>query len=418
MLRILHTADWHLGHSLHGHSRVHEHEKFLTWLCETIVAEKVDALIIAGDIFDGANPPTAALSMYYEFLARLSREAPGIDVLVIGGNHDSASRLNAPEALLSAIGVHVVGGLVRRSGDDAHAVDLQKLVVPLTDASGKVAAIVAAVPFMRPADLPAVKTLDEKADPLIEGVREAYSQVLEEARSRRGAGQALIATGHCYMVGSQISEMSERRVLGGNQHALPVEIFSEDVDYVALGHLHKAQRVGRRENVRYSGSPIPLSMSEASYKHQVVIADFEKGSLKKWRAVAVPRTTDLIRVQGESLEEVLVTLAGLDDAHLIGDLARPYLEVSLVLASPVSNLREQIEAVLAGKRPSLVKVSVAYSGDRKTLSDAHSGQKLADLLPRDVLRRRYLRDFADEPPEELLEAFEELLDEVAQAESR
>jgi len=418
VLRVLHTADWHLGHSLHGHSRAHEHASFLAWLSDIIVAEKVDALIIAGDVFDGANPPTAALSMYYEFLASLSRNAPGIDILVIGGNHDSASRLNAPEALLSAIGVHVVGGLVRRSGEDAHAVDHQKLVVPLTEASGEIGAIVAAVPFMRPADLPAVALEDEGADPLVEGVREAYSQVLAEARTRQEPGQALIATGHCYMVGSQISEMSERRVLGGNQHALPVEIFPSDVDYVALGHLHKAQRVGRREHVRYSGSPIPLSMSEENYKHQVVLADFDNGALKKWRALAVPRTTELIRVKGESLDEVLATLASLDAAHLIGDLARPYLEVSLVLSSPVSNLREQIEMVLAGKRPSLVKVSVTYSGDRKTLSETHSGQKLADLLPRDVLRRRYLRDYAEEPPQELLEAFDELMEDVAQAESQ
>jgi exonuclease SbcD len=418
VLRILHTADWHLGHSLHGHSRAHEHASFLAWLSEVIVAERVDALIIAGDVFDGANPPTAALSMYYEFLANLSRRAPGIDVLVIGGNHDSASRLNAPEALLSAIGVHVVGGLVRRSGEDAHAVDVQKLVVQLTDASGEVGAIVAAVPFMRPADLPAVNDIAEGADTLVEGVREAYSQVLEEARRRKTDKQALIATGHCYMVGSQISEMSERRVLGGNQHALPVEIFPKDVDYVALGHLHKAQRVGRREHVRYSGSPIPLSMSEETYKHQVVLADFEDGALVKWRGVTVPRTTELIRIKGDSLDDVLTRLAAMADAHLIGDLARPYLEVSLMLSSPVTNLREKIESALAGKRPSLVKVSVTYSGDRKTLSEAHSGQKLADLMPRDVLRRRYLRDYSEELPDELLEAFEELLDEVAQAESK
>lgn len=418
MLRVLHTADWHLGHSLHGHSRAHEHEKFLAWLTELIVSESVDALIIAGDVFDGANPPTQALTMYYEFLAELSRVAPGIDVLVIGGNHDSASRLNAPEALLSAIGVYVVGGLVRRSGEDAHAVDLQKLVVPLTDANGEVAAIVAAVPFMRPADLPAVKDMEEGADTLVEGVREAYMQVLEEARRRKTDKQALIATGHCYMVGSQISEMSERRVLGGNQHALPEAIFPNDVDYVALGHLHKAQRVGRRENIRYSGSPIPLSMSEDTYKHQVVLVDFEDGKLVKWRKKRVPRTTELVRIKGESLDEVLATLAAMDDAHLIGDLARPYLDVSLTLSSPVVNLREKIENVLAGKRPSLVKISVTYSGDRKTLSDTHSGQKLADLLPRDVLIRRYSRDYEGEPPDDLLAAFEELLDGVAQAESR
>ncbi len=418
MLRVLHTADWHLGHSLHGHSRAPEHERFLAWLSETIVKKDIDALIIAGDVFDGANPPTVALTMYYEFLANLSRIRPGIDVLVIGGNHDSASRLNAPEALLGAIGVHVVGGLVRRTGEDAHAVALERLIVPLRDASGEVAAIVAALPFMRPADLPAVQDESEEFDPLVEGVREAYRQVLTEARRVRKEGQALIATGHCYMVGSQISEMSERRVLGGNQHALPVDIFPEDVDYVALGHLHKAQRVGKRENVRYSGSPIPLSMSEKNYKHQVVLAEFDGGALRKWKALAVPRTTELVRIQGDSVEEVLTQIEALDNAHLIGDTQRPYLDVRLTLSAPVSNLREQVETALAGKRPLLVKLSVAYTGDRKTLGDASNGEKLADILPTDVLRRRYMRDYAEEPPSELLEAFSELLDEVAQAEAR
>ncbi len=416
MLRVLHTADWHLGHTLHGHSRAHEHARFLAWLGDVIVSENIDALIVAGDVFDGANPPTAALAMYYEFLANLARIAPKIDVLVVGGNHDSASRLNAPEALLAALGVHVVGGMVRRSGEHAKAVDVERLVVPLTDSEGNVGAVVAAVPFMRPADLPAIARGEEALDPLVEGVREAYAQVLAEARKWQGAGQALIATGHCYMVGSQISEMSERRVLGGNQHALPVDIFPDDVDYVALGHLHKAQRVGWRECVRYAGSPLPLSMSEENYRHQVVIADFDDGQLDDWKALAVPRTTDLIRLRVASVDEALHAIAQLAEAKE-NDLERPYLEIQVALKSPVSNLREQLEEALKDKRPRLVKITTTYSGDRKTLSESHGGERLADLLPRDVLRRRYLRDYEGEPPDDLLEAFDELLDAAMQAES-
>lgn len=418
MLRVLHSADWHLGHTLHGHSRAHEHARFLEWLCDVLVAESIDALIIAGDVFDGANPPTSAMAMYYEFLAKVGRRVPGIDIVVIGGNHDSASRLNAPEALLSDLGVTVVGGLVRRSGSEARAVDVERLLVPLSDASGQVGAVVAALPFMRPADLPAVELAEEGLDPLVEGVREAYGQVLREARKRQGAGQALIATGHCYMVGSEISEMSERRVLGGNQHALPVDIFPDDVDYVALGHLHKAQRVGWRECVRYSGSPIPLSMSEESYKHQVVIADFDDGQLEDWHVVPVPRVTEIVRMPAGPVDEVLARLAELEDARGSDDAERPYLEVSFQLASPVSNLRDQVEKALEGKRARLVKIAIAYSGDRKTLSETHGGQRLADLLPRDVLIRRYQRDYEDSPPAELLAAFEELLDAVNQGESK
>ncbi len=412
MLRVLHTADWHLGHSLHGHSRAYEHAQFLSWLAELIEHERIDAIVIAGDVFDSANPPAAALSMYYEFLVEVQRRSPGLDVVIVGGNHDSAARLNAPEALLSAIGVKVVGGLVNRSGGEARAVDAASLVVALRDASGTVGAVVAAVPFMRPADLPVLSACD--GDPLVEGVRAVYERVLVEARRLQKTGQALIATGHCHMVGSTISEMSERRVVIGNQHALPADIFPDDVDYVALGHLHKAQRVGAREHVRYSGSPIPLSMGEAGYHHQVVIAEFERGKLDELRIVPVPRTTDLLRVGPGPLPEVLSSLDALEARWEREDPQCPYLEVGVRLDSPESDLRDQIEVALEGKRARLVKISIAYTGDRKTLSESRPGQRLADVSPHDVLLRRYNRDYQEAPPQELLEAFDELLDAIGQ----
>ncbi len=412
VLRVLHTADWHLGHSLHGYSRTHEHAQFLQWLGALIERERIDAIVIAGDVFDSANPPAAALSMYYEFLAGVQRRAPAVDVVIVGGNHDSAARLNAPEALLSAIGVTVVGGLVNRTAGEAKAVDASSLIVPLRDASGDVGALVAAIPFMRPADLPVLPPSD--GDPLLEGVRAVYSRVLDEACRIQKTGQALIATGHCHMVGSEISEISERPVVIGNLHALPVDIFPDDVDYVALGHLHKAQRVGGREHVRYSGSPIPLSMGETGYHHQVVIADFDKGQLEDVRIVPVPRTTDLLRVGSGPLLEVLESLDALEAQREGEDLQCPYLEVGVRLDSPVSDLRDQIELALEGKRARLVKISIAYTGDRKTLSDARQGERLADVSPRDVLLRRYHRDYQDAPPQELLEAFDELLDAIGQ----
>src|SRR5690554_5898916 len=129
MLRLLHTADWHLGHSLHGHDRSYEHRCFLSWLTSTIVGEEIDAFIIAGDVFDAANPPTSALAMYYEFLADVGRRRPGLDVVVIGGNHDSAARLHAPEPLLSALGVSVVGGLSCLGAQ----LDSEQLIIPLHD---------------------------------------------------------------------------------------------------------------------------------------------------------------------------------------------------------------------------------------------------------------------------------------------
>lgn len=412
MLRLLHTADWHLGHTLHELPRLHEHERFLAWLAGVIESEEVDALVIAGDVFDSANPPTAALELWYRFLASLPARRPGLDVVVIGGNHDSAARLDAPEPVLAGLGVHVVGGLPRWGG----ALDLDRLVVPLRDRQGEVAAQVAAVPYLRPADLPSAP---DAADPLVAGVRALYDEVLAEARRRREPGQALVALGHCYMVGTELSLVSERRILGGNQHALPASLFPDDVSYVALGHLHKAQRVGR-EHVRYSGSPIPMSLAEARYRHQVLLADLEGDAPAVVRSLPVPRAVDIVRVPARGaapLDEVLAGLAGLEPAGDPRDPERPYLEVCVALEAPAPELRRQVEEAAAGRRPRLCKITVEYTGDGIALADAGPAERLADLDPEEVFLRRWRRDHDAEPPPELLAAFHELLDEVRQGEA-
>jgi exonuclease SbcD len=249
MLTVLHTSDWHLGHTLHDRPRVEEHAAFLAWLVELAVAERADALLVAGDLFDGPNPPAASQEQLYDFLVELRARCPGISIVLTGGNHDSAQRLDAPRSLLERLGITMVGGLPRRPD---RTLDVDRLLVPLADSAGTVAAWVAAVPFLRLSDLPAL----EAEDPLIEGVAAVYAEVFAAARARRAPGQAILATGHCYLRDGALSELSERKILGGNQHALPAAIFPDDVAYVALGHLHLAQAVGRPA-VRYSGSRSP-----------------------------------------------------------------------------------------------------------------------------------------------------------------
>ncbi|MFN7147211.1 MAG: exonuclease SbcCD subunit D, partial [Myxococcota bacterium] len=246
------------------------------------------ALVVAGDLFDGRNPPAQAQEQLYRFLVDLRARRPSIDVVLVGGNHDSAQRLDAPGSMMRALGIHMVGGLPRRAD---RSLDVDALLVPLTDARGAVAAWVAAVPFLRLADLPST----DGDDPLVEGVRAVYAEALDAARAKRQPGQALVATGHCYMRDGELSELSERKILGGNQHALPVGVFPEDVAYVALGHLHLAQPIGR-PGVRYSGSPLPLSMPERTYPHQVCVVKLDGERLAEVRPARVPRVTDLLRV--------------------------------------------------------------------------------------------------------------------------
>ena len=404
-MRLLHTSDWHLGHLLHELPRDREHAAFLTWLLELIEVERIDALLVTGDIFDGGNPPAGAQAAWFGFLAEAHRRRPGLTTVAIAGNHDSPSRLVAPSPLYAGVRTHVVGALPRRAG----AVDVERLLVPLTGADGEVAAWAVAVPFLRPFDL--------DGEPA-EATRDVYRRALDAARAVRRPGQALIAMGHLHLTRGEPSPGSERRVAtAGGLEAIDGqlgELFA-GVAYVALGHLHKAQRVGR-DHVRYAGSPIPLAMGEADYRHQVAIVELAGGELSEIRTVPVPRTVELVRIPRRGaapLADVLDELAGLP-AAIAGEDAdlRPFLEVRVRLGGPTPHLRGKIEEATRGKRARLVKITTEAAGDGRALAESLPAEVLAELDPREVLRRRWRRQHDGELPAPLLAAFERLLAEL------
>lgn len=419
MLRLLHTSDWHLGHTLHNIPRDFEHELFLDWLLATLDSERVDALVVAGDLFDSANPTAAAQAQWYRFVARARGRMPGLNLVFIGGNHDSASRLDAPRPVFDALGVRVVGGLPRTPDGQ---LDCGRLLVPLHDAAGRLAAWLAAVPFLRPVDLPRVADAATDADPLIDGVRALYASVLDCARARLAKGVALLAAGHCYMVGTALSEQSERKILGGNQHALPSDIFPADVTYAALGHLHLAQSVGDRENVRYSGSPLPLSLAEARYRHQVVLVELDGDRASSIRPIEVPRAVQILRVPAtgalppDALLAALEALPARDDT--IPESARPYLGATVLLDRPDPGLKLRVERALEARLPRLLKLSVEYQGAGLALPEAVRATTLAELTPEEVFRKAHERRFATAPSDTLLAAFHELVDATMQSEGQ
>lgn len=415
-LRLLHTADWHLGQTLHGVARDPEHARFLDWLLDRIGEHGVDALVIAGDVFDGQNPPIPSLALFYRFLARAKRRFPELDVVVLAGNHDSASRLEAPSPLMMEMGVRVVGALPY--GRDG-AFDPAAMIVPLHGRDGAVAARCVAMPYLRPADLPVLEKDGEKAreeeeadplaDPLIEGVRHLYDRAAAAGRAATRPGEALILTGHCYMRGGSLSDLSERKILGGNLHALPVDVFPEDAAYVALGHLHRAQAVGGREAVRYSGSPLPLAIDEEPYPHQVMLSEFAGGRLVGHEALRVPRFVAIRRVGAATPDEALEMLRRLDLDRSLPREAWPFLELSVTLPEPRPALREEVEALLAGQPVRLLKLSVRLTGTGDSLADSAPAVELADLAPEEVFRRLHRRSHAEEPDPDLMAAFHELL---------
>ena len=404
-MRILHTSDWHLGQTLHQFERGHEHGKFLSWLLDTLVEEQIDGLLIAGDVFDNSNPSAASQAQFYGFLTEARRRVAHLKIVVTAGNHDSPGRLEAPAPFLSLLDACVVGQTTRDGGDIA----LDRLVVPLADRDGVVAAWCIAMPFLRPGDVPRI---EGAADPYTAGIAALYRQAFEHACSKRTPGQAVIAIGHCHLTSAKVSEDSERRIIIGGAEALSADVFDAQMAYVALGHLHLAQSVGADPTRRYCGSPLPMSFSEIDYPHQVVVLDLQGEMANNIREIRIPRTVELLRVpkQPASLETVLRELQALkppprDEAEW------PYLQVRVQLSQPEPGLRAQVEAALVGKQVRLVRIETSYAKSSAIATvQAVTVDELNALAPADFFGRLYQNRFGEAPPTEILAAFTELVD--------
>ncbi|MEX0141478.1 exonuclease SbcCD subunit D C-terminal domain-containing protein [Massilia sp. LMS1-1-1.1] len=404
-MRLLHTSDWHLGQTLHNFERGYEHQRFLDWLLDTLVAEQADVLLVAGDVFDNANPSAASQKQLYVFLQQARARLPALQLVVVAGNHDSAGRLEAPGPLLAAHGTHVIGHLLR---DEAGNIDLERLLLPLAGSDGQVQAWCLAMPFLRPGDVPKLPAGDTQ-DAYLGGIALLYRQLTDLALARRQPGQAIVAMGHCHMVGGEMSNDSERRIVIGGTEMLPSGIFDTAIAYAALGHLHKAQAVGDQEHIRYCGSPIPLSFAEVHYRHQVLCLDIDGEALQSVRAIEVPRAVPLLRVPATPapINEVLAQLAALDVPAAPPE-AQPFLEVRVRLDAPEPGLRTRIETALDGKPVRLAKIETS-SAARSSAPENLTLDQLAQLQPDDIFRRLYLQKYGKEAPPEQLSALAELL---------
>ena len=418
-----------MGHTLCEWPREYEHSVFLKWLTQTLVEKEVDALLIAGDIFDNANPSAWALRTWYDFLATARQQCPNLDMIVIGGNHDSPARLDAANPILRALRVHVVGGITA-----THKISPHSLVFPLHH-RGIVAAQVAAVPYLRPIDLPHHSLVHDPGrlvepppispssasetffdDPLIDGVHRYYATIISQAKNQRPT-IPLIAMGHLYMAGGQLSELSERKILGGNQHALPSNIFGNDIVYGALGHLHRPQAIQGKPFIRYCGAPLALDSSEANYQHQVYLVDLDENGIINGEALRTPRSVEFIRIPEKDalpLDELLPRLSNFDDrAYGTDEMKWPFVEVAVRLTKPEPGLHRKIEATLESKRIRLVRIRRELTGTGYSLAQTTDTKNLRDLDPEEVFAERYKRDHqGGGPPEPLLQAFRLLLNET------
>ena len=373
-LRILHTADWHLGARLVERDRLPEQAAFIDWLIETLSSEKIDALLLSGDVFDSANPPQDAVALYFDFLKRLA-DLKTVKAVITGGNHDSASHLNAPRELLRRFEVHVFG----HAGNNN-----------IVDLGG---AVIAAVPFLRERDLreaAAGETMAAVHEQVRTAIRSHYAAQLtaccETAKQR-----PIIAMGHLTVLGATTSD-SERDIHIGNLGAVGADIFA-GFDYTALGHLHRPQRVAGQETVRYSGSPIALSFSEAADAKSVVVLDTQD---MKIEMLSVPVLRALSRVKAH--RGSLVT-----DLKAVPDGA--WAEVTVKLEAPEPDLDRQVREA-AANRFEVLKV-LADLPASQTAPWQPIGPALRDLQPREVFRE-LLKEKQIEG-EELSAVFDELL---------
>ncbi len=369
-VHFLHTSDWHLGQFFYNHSRHYEHQQFLSWLLTQIQEKQPHALLIAGDIFDVINPGSQAQKQLYQFLADAHRIAPHMQTLMIAGNHDSGYRIEQVEPLLEKYNAKTVG-VVRWNEDKT--LDLDRLLLPIYNQNQDIVAWCLALPFLRSAE---ITGFNEHTTNSKNAIAYLHQQLIAEAKRRKTPDQALILMSHAHMQGGETSD-SERPIIIGNEEALSTTLFEDAVDYVALGHLHKPQKVGQ-PHIRYSGSPIPLSFSEINYKHQVVEVKIDPAqdtdSRLQFDAVEIPRCIQLHRIRGE-LNEVLQQLKTLPHGVIENIDHREYVDIEYYsLTPPQPNLRQQFEAALPPDRYRLVRISRQYVN--KDATDSNTTQQI------------------------------------------
>lgn len=371
-MKLLHTSDWHLGKPLCGKRRTEEQAEFLDWLAGLILRESVDLLLVAGDVFDTGTPGSGVQRLYYRFLCSVAES--GCSVVVVAGNHDSPSLLDAPSDILGYMNVFVLG-----------VADPEREVVSIVDGDDEVIALVGAVPYLRERDIRSSSWSDDPMDrdrALALGIEEHYSRIFEamEKKSESKPGVPRIAMGHLFAAGGKVKEDDGSRDLYvGGLGRVGVDLFPDWLDYVALGHLHGAQIVGGRERCRYSGSPMTLGFGESGSEKSVYLVDLD-GPDFSCRAVPVPSRAEIVSLEGNRH----VLSGALSDLVLAG---RPCLvEAVLCEDVPFSSLREDLESIVEGSSVELLRVKDGTGINGNWSFDVSGG--LESMTEEDVFLRR------------------------------
>ena len=411
-MKIIHTSDWHWGGRLHDQDRYAEHEAFAVWLRTLLRHEKPDALVVAGDIFDTCAPSNRAQEGYYSLLAGIYKDELCRAVVVIGGNHDSPSMLNAPAQALVHLKAWVIGEI--DAGNPAGEV----VLVP--DATGKPGLVIAAVPYLREGDLRRDDAGDAEADrtaKLQEGFRAHYAHVAALAREAAGPGVPLVLTGHLNLSGATLSDVrSERALRIGNLGAMPAALLPP-ADYYAFGHLHTPQALGGHDCCRYSGSPLPMSFAEAGQAKSVAVVEFgpNAGDSVTVRLEEVPVFQRLEQVQG-SPDGVSARLR-----ELVAAKASVWVEVQVTTGDgDLGPLWNSLPGLVEGSAVQILAQQDCRPQARPDGARSAEVIGLEQLTPLEVFRMRLADDggLSDEERQWLPALFAEVLKSVQEADAQ
>lgn len=404
-MKILHTSDWHLGRTLYGRKRYEEFEQFFDWLTETISKEKVDVLLVAGDVFDTTAPSNRAQELYYRFLCRVAASCCR-HVVIVAGNHDSPSFLNAPKELLKALDVHVVGAVSEKLEDN---------VLLLKGDNDLPELIICAVPYLRDKDLriaEAGESIEEKERKLLDGIKDHYTKIAALAQHTRlevGVEIPIIATGHLFTAGGQtIDGDGVRDLYIGSLAHVTANIFPVDFNYVALGHLHIAQQVKTSDVIRYSGAPIPMGFGESQQQKCICLVEFD-GVTPSIRTINVPAFQKLERIKGswEIISGRLLELSTLG--------SQAWLEIVYEDDEIIGDMRQRIDTIIAGKAIEILRVKNNRIIER-VLGRMHEDETLDDLNPDDVFNRcLQMRNIPDEQRSDLVYTYKEIVRSIQEA---
>jgi DNA repair protein SbcD/Mre11 len=406
-MKLLHTADWHLGQKFMIFDREEEHRLTLDWLIEVIKKEKIDLLIIAGDIFDLGNPPNYAQKIYYQFFKKLLTTCCQ-NCVVIGGNHDSPAMLSAPKDILEILNIKVVG---------AASDNIEDEIIEIKDDKGKLQAVVAAVPFLRDRDLKNLlldEGSSEKSERIKEGIYKHYHDAAELCKKYDKI--PIIATGHLYAKGAQASDKQDNIYIG-NIENISAEQFSKTFDYVALGHIHRAQKVGNEDRIRYSGSIIPLSFSEIQDRKTVTVLDFDGKKIKNTEEIDIPSYRKLVTIKGV-LDDVKVKIENLNAKLQLQKEAetklRAWVEVQIETDVMIPNVNLHLADFTKDMHLDILKIQ-SYRENRLTKSQDFHVQNLKDVTVLDVFKKR-LETVAEHEREGLLASFQEIYASMSESE--